>query len=70
MTFRSGEIMRAQIEPHFLFNTLNTIASLSTIDQEKMIHLLNEFGSYLASLFDTRMLNRTVPLSDEIELVK
>lgn len=65
-----AELLRAQIEPHFLFNTLNTIASLSTIDQEKMIHLLNEFGSYLASLFDARMLNRTVPLSDEIELVK
>ncbi|MGM9944614.1 MAG: ATP-binding protein [Lysinibacillus sp.] len=65
-----AELLRAQIEPHFLFNTLNTIASLSTINQEKMIHLLNEFGSYLASLFDARMLNRTVPLSDEIELVK
>lgn len=37
--------LQAQIKPHFIFNTLNTIASLSTVDLEKMTRLLNEFGT-------------------------
>ncbi|MFF5996196.1 histidine kinase [Lysinibacillus sp. KU-BSD001] len=65
-----AELLRAQIEPHFLFNTLNTIASLSTIDQDKMVDLLHEFGNFLSSLFDARIQSRMIPLSDEIELVK
>ena len=33
--------LQAQIQPHFLFNTLNTIASLAEIDTERMIGLLH-----------------------------
>ncbi|MBO1005716.1 hybrid sensor histidine kinase/response regulator [Pseudogracilibacillus auburnensis] len=62
--------LQAQIQPHFLFNTINTIASLSTIDSERMVDLLNKFGEYLRGSFDSDNLKRTVPLNHELELVR
>src|SRR5699024_72971 len=43
--------LQAQIQPHFLFNTLNTIASLGVKDTERMFKLLEEFGNYLHKSF-------------------
>ncbi|MFC5591732.1 ATP-binding protein [Sporosarcina soli] len=62
--------LQAQIRPHFLFNTLNTIASLSTLDTDRMVNLLSEFGNYLHSSFKEDNLNRVIPLEEELELVK
>jgi len=62
--------LQAQIQPHFLFNTLNSIASLSTIDTDRMIDLMHHFGEYLHASFDARNLQRVVPLKDELELVR
>lgn len=46
--------LQAQIEPHFLFNTLNTIASLSTVDTDRMLDLIAEFGRYLRASFNEK----------------
>ncbi|VEF48978.1 integral membrane sensor hybrid histidine kinase [Bacillus freudenreichii] len=62
--------LQAQIQPHFLFNTLNTIASLGDIDTERMTALLKKFGQYLQKCFDPINLQRTVPLEHELELLK
>ncbi|WP_042348342.1 hybrid sensor histidine kinase/response regulator [Bacillus massiliigorillae] len=62
--------LQAQIQPHFLFNTLNTIAALSTINPSKMMDLLDEFGNYLRACFDTQNLNQVIPLNREIKLVR
>lgn len=62
--------LQAQIQPHFLFNTLNTIAALSEIDPPKMIMLLDKFGDYLHASFATQNLEPLVPLKSEIELVR
>ncbi|MBO9600570.1 MAG: histidine kinase [Cohnella sp.] len=62
-------LIQAQIKPHFLYNTLNTIASLSEIDPERTRALLNDFGSYLRSSFDLRNLERFVPFNKEWTLV-
>ncbi len=62
-------LIQAQIKPHFLYNTLNTIASLSEIDPERTRELLNDFGSYLRSSFDLRNLDRFVPFGKEWMLV-
>lgn len=63
-------LLRAQIEPHFLYNTLNAIASLSEIDQNEMIDLLHHFGNYLQSLFNKKMSQRVVPIKTELSLVE
>ncbi|MCD9020822.1 response regulator [Cohnella silvisoli] len=63
-------LIQAQIKPHFLFNTLNTIASLSEIDPERTRVLLNDFGRYLRSSFDMRNLDKRVPFTKEWMLVQ
>lgn len=62
--------LQAQIQPHFLHNTLNSIAALSEIDNEKMSALLEAFGHYLRASFDFRNLERLVPLEHELGLVR
>ncbi|WP_121605631.1 ATP-binding protein [Virgibacillus sp. Bac332] len=62
--------LQAQIQPHFLFNTLNTIASLAEIDTKRMIKLLEEFSNYLRRSFDMTNKNALIPLEDELDLAR
>ncbi|WP_176475416.1 ATP-binding protein [Paenibacillus sp. 7541] len=62
--------LQAQIQPHFLFNTLNSVAALAEVDTERMQRLLLAFGDYLRSSFDFTNLNRLVPLRKELGLVQ
>lgn len=61
--------LQAQIHPHFLFNTLNTIASLSEIDTDRMIQVLNQFGNYLQKSFHVHNTKSIIPLEHELSLV-
>lgn len=57
--------LQAQINPHFLFNTINTIASLVRTDPMKARTLLRDFAVfYRRTLDDSSML---IPLSREVE---
>lgn len=57
--------LQAQINPHFLFNTLNTIASFTRTDPTKARNLLREFSSfYRSTLQSSRSL---IALSSELE---
>ena len=61
--------LRAQINPHFLFNTLNAIAHLIESKSDEavdMIERLSELFRY--SLASTR--RNTVPLSEELDIIK
>lgn len=62
--------LQAQIQPHFLFNTLNTIASLGEIDTTRMVKLLQEFGNYLRRSFATQNTQDLIPLADELDLTR
>lgn len=62
--------LQAQIRPHFLFNTLNTIVSLSELDSERMVDLLDEFGNYLQRSFDVSNSDALIPLDAELDLVR
>ena len=62
--------LQAQIQPHFLFNTLNTIASLSEIDTDRMVKVLEQFGNYLRKSFHVQNTRTLVPLRDELSLVR
>ncbi|RXZ81906.1 response regulator [Paenibacillaceae bacterium] len=62
--------LQAQIHPHFLFNSLNSIMALSEIDTEKMRDLAEAFTSYLRISFDFLTAGKLVPLSRELELVE
>lgn len=65
-----ASLLQNQVEPHFLFNTLNSIASLSKIDVDRMVMLLEQFGQYLSRGFKKRLLKKLIDLQDEIEIVR
>ena len=59
-------MLRSQINPHFLFNSLNSISSLTVTDPEKardMVIKLSDFMRYALS----RKEDKTVPLGTELE---
>lgn len=56
--------LKSQINPHFLFNTLNNIYSLIQIDQDKAQEAVHDLSGMLRYvLYDSE--KTTVPLSDE-----
>ncbi|WP_347835123.1 response regulator [Gracilibacillus sp. JCM 18860] len=65
-----GAWLQSQIQPHFLYNTLNSIAALGEIDLPKMQALLEEFSNYLQLSFDFKNSDPMVPLEHELSLVR
>jgi len=61
--------LKAQLEPHFLFNTLNTISALMHSDVAAADHLLNQLGDLLRArlTLDDR---QVVPLEEELRLLR
>lgn len=62
--------LQAQIHPHFLLNTLNSIMALSNIDTEKMRELGDAFASYLRISFHFLNTGELVELAHELKLVE
>ncbi|WP_405116503.1 ATP-binding protein [Paenibacillus sp. FSL K6-1217] len=62
--------LQAQIQPHFLFNTLNALLALSEFDLPKMRDLGEAFSSYLRISFDYMNSQQLVGLSHELELIE
>jgi len=62
------KLLQAQIEPHFLFNTLANVRSLIDCDPAAAGELLDAFTDHLRSSL-TSMRAETVPLDTELELV-
>lgn len=62
--------LQAQIQPHFFFNTLNSIISLHGVDEEKMEELLLAFSDYLQTSFDFQNVDLVVPIDYELKLVR
>lgn len=62
--------LQAQIQPHFFFNTLNSIISLNGVDEEKMEELLLAFSDYLQTSFSFQNADLVVPIDYELKLVR
>lgn len=62
--------LQAQIKPHFLYNTINSIAALGTMDLDKMQKLLGEFSNYLRTSFDFHNSDQLVSIDRELDLVR
>ncbi|MEN6350676.1 MAG: ATP-binding protein [Syntrophomonas sp.] len=62
--------LQAQIKPHFLFNTLSTIASFTNTNPPYARKLITGLANYLRQTFDFKNLDTFVPLERELELVK
>ncbi|MDG0811192.1 hybrid sensor histidine kinase/response regulator [Cohnella rhizosphaerae] len=62
--------LQAQIKPHFLFNTLNTILSLSHTDHAKSRTVLQNFSAYLRYSFDFRGETELSEVRQELTLIR
>lgn len=62
--------LQAQINPHFLANTINVISSLIKKDSEAAGKLLLDFGDYLEDCYMTRYSSAMVPLEYELHTVE
>lgn len=60
--------LRFQLKPHFLFNTLNTISSLSEIDVKKTQKTVSKLGILLRKLLDYDKRN-VISLAEELEFI-
>ncbi len=60
------DIMLSQIQPHFLFNTLNTIESLIGRDPTRAEELVRDFALYLRDNMDALRQKELVPFQREL----
>jgi two-component system, LytTR family, sensor kinase len=61
--------LRMQLNPHFLFNTMNSISALMRLDVDAADHMLEQMGSMLRMTLD-RGDEPLVPLSQEVEFIQ
>lgn len=62
--------LQAQIQPHFLFNTLNSIFALSEINIDEMKKLIGAFSKVLRGKFDFQNLDGFVQIESELDLIR
>lgn len=63
-------IMVSQIQPHFLYNSLSSIAMLCTLDPETAQEATITFADYLRGNMDSLKQKEPVPFSKELEHLK
>ncbi len=61
------EALQNQINPHFLFNTLNSISSLVRFDPDKARDVISKLATILRRLLSST--DSFVPLRDEVEFI-
>ncbi|RPH33302.1 MAG: hypothetical protein EHM93_05705 [Bacteroidales bacterium] len=62
------EALKGQINPHFLFNSLNTLASLINIDKVRATKYVEEFSMLYRRLLDSNS-EMLVPLKEELHFL-
>ncbi len=61
--------LRSQLNPHFLFNTLNTVSSLVRLDEkDKAINALSELSTMLRMSLDTKQ-DEIITLRQEMQFI-
>jgi ABC-type multidrug transport system fused ATPase/permease subunit len=61
--------LKAQINPHFLFNNLNTIYSMASKNDERTTDVILQLSDFLRYvLYDTAC--ETIPLEKEVEIIR
>lgn len=63
-------LMLSQIQPHFLYNALNTIKYLTKKDPKSAEHAIVKFSNYLRANMDSLTQKEPIPFSKEIDHVK
>lgn len=61
------QLMIHQIQPHFIFNALNSIQALIDIDQQKASEMLTHFSKYLRTHIDTMEMEEMILFHEELQ---
>lgn len=69
MQASENAFLNAQMKPHFLYNTLNTIADLCVTDPQKAQKLIESLKDFCSLILSIDNVDKTVPLTQEMELV-
>lgn len=62
-------LLKSQINPHFLFNTLNSISTLMSADKNKARAMLTMLSDVMRYALDSNAV-RDVPLEEELEFIR
>ena len=65
-----SQLMVSQIQPHFIYNSLNTIYYLIDMDQEQAKDALSTFSGYLRQNINALKDDKPVPFAEELEHIK
>lgn len=60
----------SQLNPHFIFNALNTIKGLTVFDKERAGEIINIFSKYLRASINAVTKKKPIAFSKEIEHIK
>ena len=63
-------VMVSQIQPHFMYNTLSSIAMLCKLDPETAYQATITFSQYLRSNMDSLKQTKPIPFEQELEHLK
>ncbi len=61
--------LRQQLQPHFLFNSLNSISSLTSSNPEKARHMIQQLSAFLRGMLKKDE-EKLISLNDELEYLK
>jgi len=70
MQASENAFLNAQMKPHFLYNTLNTIADLCVTDAPKAKSLIEALSEYLKLILSLDNMQETVSLKRELEIAE
>jgi hypothetical protein len=62
------ETLKSQVNPHFLFNSFNTLISIIEDDRDRAVHYVEKLSDYFRNMVQYRDRD-TIFLDDELELV-
>ena len=63
-------ILKSQIQPHFVFNSLSIIRSLTKRDKQKAVQCIDDFSDYLKAHIGAILQEDLIPFEKELENVK
>lgn len=63
------ESLKNQVNPHFLFNSLNALTNLVYVDQDKAVRFIKQLSEVYRYVLETRD-KEVVPLTDEVKFME
>lgn len=63
------QILKSQLQPHFLFNTLNSVATLMETDIKKARNMIADLSALLRNVLDLKDIH-IVPLEEELDMLE